>query len=217
MKRQKMVRWEAFFFYKSGVPNTVYNYLGCRHQVLKWKCEVEVKCDLLPLALWTVWTLISCTDTYACCGRPTQNVIECFELGSLHSNTVKPLHLVSVRHKQQHHITMYTDLCVKLFSMNVNLKMFCILCLCIILCDTSKASENLTFVLKQSLILSSVFVFIICHQANPWRGNLLLLNCAVSQPGDPRPGRTSHEIADSFNKQANKSEQIALNCSIFSK
>ena len=45
--------------------------------------------------------------------------------------------------------------------MNMNLKMFCILCLCIILCDTSKASENLTFVLKQSLILSSVFVVII--------------------------------------------------------
>ena len=39
--------------------------------------------------------------------------------------------------------------------------MVCILCLCIILCDTSKASENLTFVLKQSLILSSVFVVII--------------------------------------------------------
>ena len=37
---------------------------------------------------------------------------------------------------------------VKLFSMNV--KVFCILCLCIVLCDTSKASENLTFILKQS-------------------------------------------------------------------
>ena len=48
--------------------------------------------------------------------------------------------------------------------MNVNIKMFCILCLCIILCDTSKASENLTFILKQSLILSSVFVVIlICY------------------------------------------------------
>ena len=46
---------------------------------------------------------------------------------------------------------------VELFSMKVNLKVFCILCLCIILCDTSKASENLTFILKQSL---SVVVFI---------------------------------------------------------
>ena len=34
-------------------------------------------------------------------------------------------------------------------------KVFYILCLCIILFDTSKASENLTFILKQSLILSS--------------------------------------------------------------
>ena len=29
---------------------------------------------------------------------------------------------------------------VEVFSMNVNLKVFCILCPCIILCDTSKAS-----------------------------------------------------------------------------
>ena len=51
---------------------------------------------------------------------------------------------------------------VELFSVkvNLNLKVFCILCLCIILCDTSKASENLTFILKQSLILSSVVVVI---------------------------------------------------------
>ena len=48
---------------------------------------------------------------------------------------------------------------VELFSMNV--KMLYILCLCIILCDASKASENLTFVLKQSLILSSAFLVII--------------------------------------------------------
>ena len=40
-------------------------------------------------------------------------------------------------------------------------KVFCILCLCIILFDTSKASENLTFILKQSLILSSFCVGII--------------------------------------------------------
>ena len=49
---------------------------------------------------------------------------------------------------------------VELFSVKVNLKVFCILCLCIILCDTSKASENLTFILKQSLIRSSVVVVI---------------------------------------------------------
>ena len=40
-------------------------------------------------------------------------------------------------------------------------KVSCILCLCIILFDTSKASENLTFILKQSLILSSFCVCII--------------------------------------------------------
>ena len=60
--------------------------------------------------------------------------------------TAKPLHLVTyVQNVDQ-------------FCMNMNLKMFCRLCLilycliilCIIPCDTSKASENLTFLLKQS-------------------------------------------------------------------
>ena len=68
-----------------------------------------------------VGTLISLTNAYAGCGRPTLNFIERFDLGRS-VPTAKPLHL----------------------------KTFCILCLCIILCDTSKASENLTFVLKQS-------------------------------------------------------------------
>ena len=51
---------------------------------------------------------------------------------------------------------------VELFSVKVNLKVFCILCLRIILCDTSTGSENLTFILKQSLILLSVVVCYIC-------------------------------------------------------
>ena len=60
------------------------------------------------LALWTVWTLISRRNAYAGCGRPALNFIECFELGSLRSDTAKPFHqLVSLGHKQQHH--MYTD------------------------------------------------------------------------------------------------------------
>ena len=54
----------------------------------------------------------------------------------------------------------------------MNLKMFCILCLilyfliilCIILCDTSKASENLTFVLKQSHSVECVLLSSGCHE-----------------------------------------------------
>ena len=38
---------------------------------------------------------------------------------------------------------------------------FCILCLYNIQCDTRKASENLNFILEQSLILSSVCVIIV--------------------------------------------------------
>ena len=37
---------------------------------------------------------------------------------------------------------------------------FCILSLWFILCEARKASENLTFILKQSLILSNVFVVV---------------------------------------------------------
>ena len=37
-------------------------------------------------------------------------------------------------------------------------KVFCILCLCIILLDTSKASENLTFILKSLRSVEFVFV-----------------------------------------------------------
>ena len=107
-------------------------------------------------------TAISLTNAYAGCGRPALNFIERIDLGRSKGRSVptsKPLHLVTyVQNVDQ-------------FSMSMNLKMFCRLCLilycliilCIILCDTSKASENLTFVLKQSLILSSVFaVIIIC-------------------------------------------------------
>ena len=97
-----------------------------------------------------VGTLISLTNAYVGYGRLTLNFIERFDLGRS-VPTAKPLHLVSVGISQ---CTDYVDQ----FSMNMNLKMFCILCLilycliivCIILCDTSKASENLTFVLKQS-------------------------------------------------------------------
>ena len=109
-----------------------------------------------------VGTLISLTSAYTGCGRPILNFIErSFDLhGSLRSD--------SEATSRPGATYMYVQN-VDQFSMNMNLKMFCILCLilscliilCIILCDTSKASENLTFVLKQSLILSSVFVVII--------------------------------------------------------
>ena len=65
--------------------------------------------------------------------------------------------------------------------------MFCILCLCIILCDTSKASENLNFALKQSLILSSVFVAICCLGAMKIKDSVeqitleLFQNCHVPE------------------------------------
>ena len=92
--------------------------------------------SLPSLALSTVCWDAHITNAYAGCGRPTLNFIERFDVGRS-VPTAKPLHLVC--------------------RMNIYLKMFCILCIC----DTSKASENLTFVLKQSLILSSDFVVII--------------------------------------------------------
>ena len=70
-----------------------------------------------------------------------------------------------------------------------HVKVFCILCLCIILFDISKASENLTFILKQSLILSSfctcVSIIICCLGAMKIEGSIeemisnLFQNCDV--------------------------------------
>ena len=92
-----------------------------------------------------VGTLISLTNAYAGCGRQTLTIIERIDLGRS-VPTAKPLHLVTyVQNVDQ-------------FSMNMNLKMFfklclilyCLVILSIIPCDTRKASENLTFVLKHS-------------------------------------------------------------------
>ena len=117
--------------------------------------------------LWTVRTLISRTDAYAGSGRPTLNFIECFELGSLRSDTAKPLHqFVSLGRKQLHR--MYTDYVAGLAWMWTEI-CYCILCLSIILFDTSKASGNLTFVLKQSLILSNVLLSSLSVVWVPWR------------------------------------------------
>ena len=69
-----------------------------------------------------VGTLISLTIAYASCGRPTLNFIERFDLG-LFVLTAKPLHLVSVGRNVQYVQS------VDQFSMNMNFKMFCILCL----------------------------------------------------------------------------------------
>ena len=54
---------------------------------------------------------------------------------------------------------------VEMFSIKVNLKVFCPVCLCIILCDSSKASENLTLISKEIVILSSICVIVCCVNA----------------------------------------------------
>ena len=51
-----------------------------------------------------------------------------------------------------------------MFSMNVNLKMFCILCLCIILCNTSKASENLTLFWSCRVFCCHHYLLSGCHE-----------------------------------------------------
>ena len=88
-------------------------------------------------------TPISLTNPYAGCGRP---YYWAFWLGSLRSDS----EATSPRG------TVLTDY-VELFSI-YECELKDVLHSCIILCDTSKASENLTFVLKQGLILSSDFV-----------------------------------------------------------
>ena len=142
-----------------------------RYRVLKWARYASDVCFACPTWLYKLFvrTLISLTNAYAGCGRPTLNFIERFELGSVRSDSEASSPRVSQSGASSS--TICTDY-FELFSMNVNLKMFCILCLCFILCDTSKASENLTFILKRSLILSTDFVI---------NSNLLLSGCHEDQ------------------------------------
>ena len=78
--------------------------------------------------------------------------------------------------------------------MNVNLKIFAFF---VILCATSKASENLcfeNFVLKQSLILSNVFaVIIICCPAGAVHEDQRLIALDLFQNCDV-PGKVSGTV-----------------------
>ena len=132
--------------------------------------------------------LILLTNAYAGCGRPTLNVVErfWFWLGSARSaSNINSNELISELHS---YAQLYSNVLrsweleawqpeVRTWQKLENLiaisprvtkssnivcthyvKVFCILCLCIILSDTSKASENLTFILKQSLEFLCQFI-----------------------------------------------------------
>ena len=119
--------------------------------------DVDKQCVLcFPGLAWLyqlfVGTLISVTNTYTGCDRPTINFIEHFDL-SRSVPTAKPLHLMSVGCS----VYMYRLCQTVLHSLCLILSHHSF----IIVCDTNKTSENLTFVPKQSLILSIVFVVVI--------------------------------------------------------
>ena len=125
--------------------------------------DVCFACLVRPCELF-VGTLISLTNAYAGYGRPTLDFIERFDLGRS-VPTAKPLHLVSVGHNV---CTDYVDQ----FSMNMCLKMFCTRCLIIlsiILCDTSKASENLIFCRcrKSALLRTLIGSHAVCRSRAP--------------------------------------------------
>ena len=80
-----------------------------------------------------VGTLISLTNVYAGCGRPTLNFM------GRSVPTAKPLHLETyVQNVDQ----FSTNMIFKMFCI-LYLILYCLIILWIILCDTSKASENL--------------------------------------------------------------------------
>ena len=109
------------------------------------KCGLE-KCALLAQlgAMDCLLELISPTNAYASCGRLKLNFIERLVLG--HSLLFRPL--------AERHVYRFVCRTVELKDVLHSFSFY-------IICATNKASENLTFVLKQSLILSSVFVVII--------------------------------------------------------
>ena len=106
-----------------------------------------------------VGTLISLTNAIAGCARPTLNYIEPFDLGRS-VPTAKPLHLVSV----VRNVPYLQN--VNQISMNMNLKMFCILCLLlsffVLFYATQVKRQIILLLIWNSLIMSSDFVVICC-------------------------------------------------------
>ena len=149
----------SFFFlsYIFGVDFRSYaDWLACRQYVInvisgeeRHKGEWSVLClPNLALGLFVRMLMPLNTNAYASCGRPSVNFIDRFNLGHF-ILIAKPLHLVALGASSN--TVAYVQIMLKCLAwMWTYCKMFCILCLCIILCDTSKASENLTFVLKRS-------------------------------------------------------------------
>ena len=101
--RHRILKWARFLFllfssYFWGVDFRSYaDWLACRQYTIdviwrRTKCG-RVKCACLPwLYGLFVRTLISRTNAYAGCGRPTLNFIEHLDLGRS-VPTAKPLHL----------------------------------------------------------------------------------------------------------------------------
>ena len=122
-------------------------------------------CSLTWLYELFVGTLLSLTNAYASCGRSTLNCIERLTwVREAEGFSPESAKRSEFRKRSHFKCTVCTDYFELFSSVNVNLKMLCILCLlilCIILCSTSKTPENLTFVLKQSRIFSSLSVVII--------------------------------------------------------
>ena len=104
-------------------------------------------CSLTWLYELFVGTLLSLANAYASCGRSTLNCIERLtwvrEAEGFSPESAKRSEFRKWSHFK---CTVCTDYVELFSSVNVNLKMLCILCLlilCIILCSTSKTSENL--------------------------------------------------------------------------
>ena len=139
--RHRVVMGSFFFFCVCGESY----YLWGWRLVFSWLVGVPPICHLAKNEMWAsevhfvacptwlyglfVRILKSCTNTCAGCSRPTLNW-----------PTLSVLTWVTLFWQQSHFTschralaaTPFVQIYVELFSMNVNLKMFCILCLCIL-------------------------------------------------------------------------------------
>ena len=74
--------------------------------------------------------------------------------------------------------------------------------------NNMKTSSEVTFTLRRlSLAYHSIPVSNICHQGNPCRGILLLLNCAVTEMPWNRRHRNYLHFANSFKKEEKERHQ----------
>ena len=160
---QSTKRWDVW-----NVPGL----LGVALSTIYWTAHIAYKRTCAGCGSHTqfCWTVLFCVRSASSWSTQINSKINCIAM----QKCTKKTHARSERSLRRRNENAASP-SVNHSKSNSIVYLFCILCLCIILYDTSKASKNLTFILKQSLILPSVCVDI----GRDWSGTSTRMTEAV--------------------------------------